>query len=173
MSIPKIFLFLFLSYLTIIYCADEIEGRIRIDGKQNWIIETEFKEEYLYIATAYYTPSLSETGWDFLSITTNNIFSDELQAEAAGRLEAFLTKDRIYTHYNNMLSTIGPLKKETAEFFKRQEEFLLSKKNEYNSDPVLYNAYLLYLQFKGLRDQYNAEVEEEKKIDDIEFNVLN
>ena len=33
--------------------------------------------------------------------------------------------------------------------------------------------YLLYLQFKGLRDQYNAEVDQSKKIEDVEFNVMN
>ena len=166
--------FLFFIIIYSINCADEIEARIRRDGKGNWYIEKgSFTEEYLYVATAFYTPSLSEVGWDFLSITTNNNFNDELQAEAAGRLEASLTKERIFSHYTNMLSTAGHLKPETANFFKRQEEFLLSKKSEYNSDPILYNAYLLYLQFKGLRDQYNKEVEDSKKIDEIEFNVVN
>ena len=169
-----IFLIFMISIFSSIVCAEEIEARIRRDGKNNWIIQTSpFSEEYLYIATAFYTPSLSETGWDFLTITTNNIFSDELQAEAAGRLEASLTKDRIFNHYTNMLSTAGHLKEQTANFFKKQEEYLLSKKSEYNSDPILFNAYLLYLQFKGLRDQYNAEAEQSKKIEDVEFNVMN
>ena len=123
-----IFLFFIISILSSIDCAEEIEARIRRDGKNNWIIQTSpFSEEYFYIATAFYTPSLSETGWDFLTITTNNIFSDELQAEAAGRLEASLTKDRIFNHYTNMLSTAGHLKEQTANFFKKQEEYLLSK----------------------------------------------
>ena len=145
--------------------AEEIEGRIRIDGKRNWIVEIgTFSDEFSYIATAFYTPGLSENGWDFLSITTNNIFSDELQAEAAGRLEASLTKGRIYNHYLNMLSTTGHLSENTTNFFRKQEEFLLSRKGEYNSNSILYNAYLLYLQFKGLREQYNVEIEEEKKL---------
>ena len=169
---PRFFLIFIIIYS--INCAEEIEARIRIDGKGEWIIENgPFDEEYLYVATAFYTPNLSEVGWDFLSITTNNNFNDELQAEGAGRLEASLTKERIFNHYTNMLSTAGPLKEKTANFFKKQEEFLLSKKSEYNSNPILYNAYLLYLQFKGLRDQYNKEVEESKKIEDIEFNVVN
>ena len=171
-SFPS-FLLLFLIIYSI-KCEEEIEARIRIDGKGKWTIERkDFTEEYLYVATAFYTPNLEEVGWDFLSITTNNKFSDELQAEAAGRLEASLTKERIFNHYTNMLSTAGHLKEETAGFFKRQEEFILSKKDEYSSNSVLYNAYLLYLQFKGLREQYNEEVEESKKIDDIEFNVVN
>ena len=168
-------LLLFLTFFSIIYCEFEAEeeARIRIDGKNNWVIDRQPSEEYLYIATAYYSPGINESGWDFLSITTNNQFSDELQAEAAGRLEASLTKNKIYTHYTNMLSTAGHLKNDTAQFFIRQEEFLLSKKDEYKSDSILYNAYLLYLQFKGLRDQYNIEADDDKKIEDVEFNVLN
>ena len=167
-------LFIIISIFNITKGAEEIEARIRKNGKGEWIIETrEFSEEDLYIATALYTPGLNETGWDFLSISTNNIFNDELQAEAAGRLEASLTKERIFNHYKNMLSTAGPLKNQTANFFIKQEEYILSKKNEYNSDPILYNAYLLYLQFKGLRDQYNSEVESSKRIKDVDFNIMN
>ena len=172
----SLFLFLFIIFSSFygIKAAEEIEARIRIDGKGNWIVERDqFSEELLYVATAFYTPGLSETGWDFLSITTNNKFSDELQAEGAGRLEASLTKEGIYNHYHNMLSTAGPLNEFTANFFKKQEEYLLSKKSEYNENPIFYNAYLLYLQFKGLREQYNLEVEESRRIDPIEFNVMN
>jgi hypothetical protein len=168
-------LLLFLTFFSIIYCEFEAEeeARIRIDGKNIWTVDRQPSEEYLYIATAYYSPGINGSGWDFLSINTNNQFSDELQAEAAGRLEASLTKNKIYTHYTNMLSTAGHLKNDTAQFFIRQEEFLLSKKDEYKSDSILYNAYLLYLQFKGLRDQYNKEADDDKKIEDVEFNVMN
>ena len=166
--------FIIFSFIYSIKAVEEIEARIRIDGKGKWIIENgQFSEDLLYVATAFYTPGLSETGWDFLSITTNNLFNDELQAEGAGRLEAALTKERIYNHYLNMLSTAGPLSDYATEFFKKQEEYILSKKSEYNENPIFYNAYLLYLQFKGLREQYNEEVEESKKIDPIDFNVMN
>ena len=176
MKIFPLFLSIFLLFFNFHFIkgAEEIEARIRKNGKGEWLIETgNFSDEILYIATAFYTPNLEEIGWDFLTITTNNKFSDELQAEGAGRLEASLTKERIFNHYTNMLSTAGSLKEETANFFIRQEEYLLSKKNEYNSDPILFNAYLLYLQFKGLRDQYNKEVDNSKKIEDVEFNVIN
>ena len=167
---------LFLSCFSIMYCdfvAEAQEASIRIDGNKNWIIDDPASEKYLYIAKVYYTPGISETGWDFLQITTNNMFSDELQAEGAGRLEAHITKDTIFDHYTNMVTSIGNLSNETAEFFIKQEEYLLSKKEEYQSDPILYNAYLLYLQFKGLREQYNLEVEDDKKIEEVQFNVMN
>ena len=104
---------LFFSIIISIKSATEIEARIRKLGDQ-WLIETgPFSDVYQYIATAFYTNSLEETGWDFLSITTNNFFDDKIQAEAAGRLEGSLTKDRIFNHYTNMLSTAGALKTDT------------------------------------------------------------
>ena len=167
-------LFLLISIIFSINCAEEIEARIRLVGENQWIIDkSPFSEQYRYIATAFYTKGLEETGWDFLSITTNNFFDDKIQAEAAGRLEASLTKDRIYNHYKNMLSTAGNLDIDTYNFFKRQEEYLLSKKNEYRDNSILFNAYLLYLQFNGLREQYNLEVTEDQKIDPINFNIMN
>ena len=170
----KFFFCLFLSIFISLKCAEEIEARIRITADNEWIIEEEpFSETYQYIATAYYTPNLEELGWDFLSIKTNNFFNDELQAEGAGRLEGYLTKERIYNHYNNMLSTTGHLKNDTYYFFKRQEEYLLSKQSEYKDNSILFNAYLLYLQLKGLREQYNEEMPEDKNIDNIEFYVMN
>ena len=170
----KFIIILFFSILISIKSATEIEARIRKSGNGKWIIESEpFSEDYQYIASAFYTPNLEETGWDFLSITTNNFFDDKIQAEAAGRLEGSLTKNRIFNHYNNMLSTAGSLKHDTYNFFKRQEEYLLSKKDEYDDNSILFNAYLLYLQFNGLREQYNEEVPIEQRIDPIEFNVMN
>ena len=173
----KYFLFLLLSIFITINSAEEKEARIRLVGENQWIIEeAPFLEDHLYIATAFYTPNLSETGWDFLTVTTNNFYDDKLQAQAAGRLEGSLTKNRIYNHYLNMVSTAGHLKNDTYNFFKRQEEYLLSKKNEYNDNSILFNAYLLYLQFDGLREQYNKEASEDtsiEAIDNIEFNIMN
>ena len=173
----KYILFLLFSIFVKINSATEIEARIRLVGKNQWTIEeAPFLEEHLYIATAFYTPNLEETGWDFLSITTNNFYDDKLQAEAAGRLEGSLTKKRIYNHYRNMISSAGHLKEDTYNFFKRQEEYLKSKKSEYNDNSILFNAYLLYLQFDGLRNQYNKEASEDSSIetiDNIEFNVMN
>ncbi len=116
----KLFIYIFLLYINLFCNAilkikttsskNTIEGRIRITSSNNWIIETEnFSEDYNYIATAYYEPTLQETGWDTFAITTNNLFSDEIQAEAAGRLEASLTKDHIYNHYLNAKSSKGDL----------------------------------------------------------------
>ena len=94
-----IILLLIFSFAT----SARIEARIKVNANKNWeVVYSDFKDEDIYVATAYYTDSLLEVGWDKLAITTNSIFSDELQAEAAGRLEGELTKDRIYPHYLNV-----------------------------------------------------------------------
>jgi hypothetical protein len=122
-------LFLLFSIFISINCAEEIESRIRLVGENQWIIENApFSDQYRYIATAFYTKGLEETGWDFLSITTNNFFDDKIQAEAAGRLEGSLTKDRIYNHYQNMLSTAGSLNNDTYNFLKDKKNIYYLKK---------------------------------------------
>ena len=74
----------------------EVEARIYYSNEGAWSIVTEnFDETKSYVAKAFYDKKFEEYGWDELHITTNKIFSDQLQAEAAGRLEGYLTKDRI------------------------------------------------------------------------------
>ena len=153
---------------------EEIEGRIRLDNQNNWIIETKnFSSDYLYVATAFYNPLLNEKGWDILHLTTNELFSDEIQAEGAGRLEASLTKERIYNHYLNAKSSNGILTDNVKNFFKEQEDYIIKMRNEEPNNIYFYNAYLIYLQFKGLRDQYNKEVEGEKKLEGMELYLIN
>ena len=61
MKIHSIFIIIFL--FSLVKTAEEIEGKIRIDGKRNWIVEIgSFSDEFSYISTAFYTPGLSENG---------------------------------------------------------------------------------------------------------------
>ncbi len=166
-------LYLFFSILKWIK-SKKIEGRIRIDNEKNWIIETEnFSSDNLYVATAYYNPLLDESGWDILHLTTNKIFSDEIQAEGAGRLEASLTKERIFNHYTNAKSSNGILTDKVKDFFEKQEEYIIKMRNEEPNNIYYYNAYLIYLQFKGMREQYNKEIEKEKKIEGMDLYLIN
>ena len=77
--------------LWLMFClvnSDKIEARIKLYGNKRWeVVYSDFKEEDIYVAKAFYNDSFSITGWDTLSISTNSMFNDELQAEAAGRLE--------------------------------------------------------------------------------------
>ena len=172
---PK-FSFLFFVLIILLYKikAERIEARIKVDAKKNWtIVYSDFKEEDIYVATAFYTDSLLQDGWDKLAITTNSIFSDELQAEAAGRLEGELTKERIYNHYLNLKDEIN-MTQNITEFLEKQENFVFDEiKKEGKSDPILYNAYLIKIQYNAIMDQYNAVVEPEKKLTKNNFHLLN
>ena len=120
----KLYLLILLSLTTTILTSTKIEARIKVDAKNNWeIVYNDFDPKTHYVATAYYTDSLNETGWDKLSISTNPIFRDEIQAEGAGRLEGELTKERIYYHYLNAKDSII-INEKMAQFLDDQENFL-------------------------------------------------
>ena len=154
--------------------TDRIEARIKVNSKNNWeVIYSNFKDEDIYVATAFYTDSYSETGWDKLAITTNSMFSDEIQAEAAGRLEGELTKDRIYTHYLNIKDDYL-IDDKISDFLEKQESFVFdSVKKNGKSDPMLYNAYLIKIQYNAIMEQYNSKVDSAKQLTKNDFHTIN
>ena len=138
------------------------------------IVYNDFRDEDIYVATAYYTDSLLEVGWDKLAITTNSIFSDEIQAEAAGRLEGELTKYRIYDHYLNIVEDF-PTNDKVSEFLEKQESFVFdSMKKNGKNDPMLYNAYLIKIQYNAIMEQYNISIgDDQKKLTKYDFHIMN
>ena len=172
---PKIISLSFLFLISSIVSYQKIEVRIKVDSANNWeIVYSDFSPTEHYVATAYYTDSLVDLGWDKLSIKTNSIFRDEIQAEGAGRLEGVLTKDRIYNHYLNLKGQI-PINEKIKIFFDEQEKFVYDsvEKGEGSRDPMLYNAYLIKIQYNGMIEQYNKEVTDDKKLNKIDFHFLN
>ena len=154
--------------------TERIEARIKYVGKNSWeIIYSNFKDEDIYVAKAYYTDSFSEIGWDKLAITTNSMFNDELQAEAAGRLEGELTKERIYYHYLNIKNDFQ-INDKISEFLEKQESFVFeSIKKDGKNDPMLYNAYLIKIQYNAIMDQYNSTVDSSRKLTKNDFHIIN
>ena len=101
------------------------------------------------------------------------MFNDELQAEAAGRLEGELTKDRIYYHFLNLKDDFS-IDDKTSEFLEKQESFVYdSVKKEGKNDPLLYNAYLIKIQYNAIIEQYNSIVEPDKKLTKNNFHLMN
>ena len=168
--------FLIISLLSHSYIltSTQIEARIKLTPPNKWeIIYSNFQPSDYYIATAFYTDSLSEIGWDKLSISTNPFFNDEIQAEAAGRLEGALTKDRIFNFYLNLKDEME-ITEEISKFFEEQENFVFNAvKGEGENDAMLYNAYLIKKQYNGLIEQYNIVASEEQKLQKNDFNLLN
>ena len=169
-----IFLIILIITLFSLIKTERIEARIKYDGKKNWeIIYSNFKDEDIYVAKAYYTDSLSEIGWDKLAITTNSMFNDELQAEAAGRLEGELTKERIYYHYLNIKNDFQ-IDDKISEFFEKQESFVFdSMQKDGKNDPMLYNAYLIKIQYNAIMNQYNSTVDSSRKLTKNDFHLIN
>ena len=174
-NVSKNFYIIFILTLLFSHVGSEkIEARIKVDSKNNWkIIYSDFSDEEIYVATAFYTNSLLETGWDKLAITTNSMFSDELQAEAAGRLEGELTKDRIYYHHLNLRDDYE-IDDDLSEFFIQQEAFVFDfiKENQ-KSDPMMYNAYLIKIQYNAMYEQYNLVADLDKKLTKNDFHRMN
>jgi hypothetical protein len=155
--------------------TEKIEARIKVDGKNNWeVVYSNFKDEDIYVAKAYYTDSLLEIGWDKLAITTNSMFSDELQAEAAGRLEGELTNERIYYHFLNVKDD-AEIDDKISEFLEKQESFVFDsiEKDGKKDDPMLYNAYLIKIQYNALMNQYNSVVDSTRKLTKNNFHQMN
>ena len=154
--------------------TERIEARIKVDAKNNWeIIYSNFDDEENYVAKAYYNDSLLKVGWDKFAVTTNSMYNDELQAEAAGRLEGELTKDRIYYHFLNLKDDYS-IDDKISEFLEKQESFVYdSVKKEGKNDPMLYNAYLIKIQYNAIIEQYNSIVEPEKKLTKNNFHIMN
>ena len=155
--------------------TEKIEARIKVDGKNNWeVVYSNFKDEDIYVAKAYYTDSLLEIGWDKLAITTNSMFSDELQAEAAGRLEGELTNERIYYHFLNVKND-AEIDDKISEFLEKQESFVFDsiEKDGKRDDPMLYNAYLIKIQYNALMNQYNSVVDSTRKLTKNNFHQMN
>ena len=165
----KIFFFILIIIPNI---KTEFEARIRITSNNEFIIETSnFSKTELYIATAYYNNSLNEIGWDTLSITTNNIFSDEIQMQSVGKIEAFVTKDRIYNHYKNVMS-FDNLNEKSLDFLIKQENFINEQYNNNPSDIYFYLAHLILLQFNSLYEEYNLICDKDKKINKEGFYLM-
>ena len=150
-------------------------------NEQYTIRESTFIDENA-IAYAIYNKSYERTGWDFLAISTydkkDDKYDDSNKAYAMGYLEGFLTKERIYSFYKNMIhyafsQSNLQIPENLKEFYNQNinymEKMSLEKKD---SDPYWEHVYYIYKQLKGLYDGYNNNVEDEKKFDFYEFILL-
>ena len=118
-------IFIFICLISLIASSEKIEARIKVDADNNWeIVYDNFSQTEHYVAKAYYTNSSLEIGWDKLSISTNSIFKDEIQAEGAGRLEAALTLEKIYYFHLN-IKDIVEINDNITKFFDEQEKFVI------------------------------------------------
>lgn len=95
-----------------------------------------------------------------------------------GYLEGILTKEEIYHFYNNInRSNFNQLNytfpENVLDFYEKNLEYIEENSKKYmNSDPYWEQVHYIYQQLKGLYDGYNNNVEEEKKIDYLKFQIM-
>jgi hypothetical protein len=153
---------------------DTIMCSIKLNPDGSWSYYEGIFDPNNFIASAKYTVGLEKIGWDLLAITTNINYEDELQAEAAGRLEGYLTKDRIWNHYRNLRAKLWNntnLPENVNSFLTDQEAYIQEIYNKNKTNGVSANAYYLLRQFKGLIEAYNQN-NTARNIDYIEFHIM-
>ena len=145
------------------------------------LIESKSKDEDS-IAYAIYNKSYERTGWDFLAISSydknDNKYDDSKKAYAMGYLEGYLTKDRIYSYYINLLhysfyDNNLTVPENLKEFFKTNIQNMEKNSLKFKETDVYWEyVYYIYQQILGLYNGYIDAIEKDKIIDFYEFLVF-
>nr|XP_054928986.1 putative phospholipase B-like 2 [Dermacentor andersoni] len=114
------------------------------------------------VAWATFRDDIKESGWSYLQVESNERVPDELQAYAAGTLEAHLTRERMEQHWTNLFSGYCD---NQAEYCRRLEDFSMqnieyTRKQQHerrDSDPFWNMLHLHTKQLTGLSDAWENE----------------
>ncbi|XP_060577603.1 putative phospholipase B-like 2 [Ruditapes philippinarum] len=112
-----------------------------------------------WVAKAEFSNKVNETGWSYLSVTTNGDYTDEEQSYAAGAIEGYLTKDHITMHWKNTVEgqfcerPLNPECHQLRNFLQNNLDWM--KDNIKSQNTVYWNLVKLFLvQTVGLTDGY-------------------
>ena len=94
-----------------------------------------------------------------------------------GYLEGYLTKDRIYNFYKNIINynffEEKTIPQNMLNFFQDNLDYMEKQsKNLINSDPYWEQVHFILQQLKGLYEGYTFLAEENEKIDFIKFQYM-
>jgi len=122
------------------------------------------------VAWARFTNEQLTNGWMHLEITTNEHFPDEIQAQASGFAEGYLTKESIYNYYQEFYSTlicnenIEDFKDVCASFkdaLKTNEEYIKkSVREKASTQPKWHMVDMFYKQLDGMKVGFLAKYKE-------------
>ena len=147
-------------------------------------VEESLKRDENAVASAFYNKSYESTGWDILTISSyekDDKYSDAIKSYAMGYLEGYLTKDRIFSYYNNIFyseiynETLKELNipKNLANFFEKNIEYMEKKSLEEMKNSLYWeHVHYIYQQLKGLYEGYNDTAKEYEKIDFLNFLIM-
>ena len=134
------------------------------------------------IASAFYNKTYEIIGWDYLSISSyeknDTKYNDSLKAYAMGYLEGILTKDRIYSQYENFYKYFMSIYPDNAiqAFFgiiQKNGDYMRDKAlKNMDNDPYWEHIYYIYRQLYGLYKGYSSVAEKDKKLEFVHFLVL-
>ena len=136
------------------------------------------------VANAIYNKTYEKIGWDYLSISSyeknDSKYNDSLKAYGMGYLEGILTKDRIYSQYNNFFNFFLSDYQQNPQVLEVFYNFMLTnieymKNNSLKNmdkDPYWEYIYYIYQQIHGLYDGYIKVAEKEKHLEFKQMIIL-
>lgn len=119
------------------------------------------------------------TGWSYLEVKTNDIYSDPMQAYAAGLVEGYLTTDLLKNHWFNTAADYCNGEElfcqRLASFLKENLDFINSNVvNKRKSDVYWHHVALTLEQLHGLEDGFkNITSQPSTSVDVMGFLLLN
>ena len=132
--------------------------------------------DYSVIAVANFTNAQNTTGWMMLEVQTRESAPDQMQAQAAGIAEGYLTRISIIESYKefyaNDICAENPL---LCQFV---EETFVSNKlfvdamiaQHFQTDPYWHQVNLYYLQMAGMTQGYQLKAQLEPRPEDAGMN---
>jgi hypothetical protein len=135
-----------------------------------------------YVVSASYSDDIETTGWARLSITAKSgsgMYSSDDIAYAAGWLEAYLTKDRMYQYWINYVEAEYPrgwssVNPQLISFMQKQYQFAQQIANAPNaSDPYVAAVRVVVKQFAGMADGYaKYQTDASKQLTSLQIYVV-
>ncbi|KAH7983309.1 putative phospholipase B-like 2 [Rhipicephalus sanguineus] len=114
------------------------------------------------VAWASFKDDIHDSGWSYLQVESSPYVPDELQAYAAGALEAYLTRRLMENQWENLFSRYC---ENQTEYCSRLDDFIIknlqySREQEHRfmySDPYWNMVHLLMKQLAGLSDVFENQ----------------
>ena len=132
--------------------------------------------DYSVIARANFTNAQNSTGWMMLEVQTRESAPDQMQAQAAGIAEGYLTRITIIESYkefyaNDICAEKPMLCQFVEETFKANKLFVDGMiAQHFQTDPYWHQVNLYYLQMAGMTQGYQLKAQLEPRPEDDGMN---